>query len=254
VILAVAARAKLNLDLKVVGRRDDGFHEIRTHIQAIAIHDLIELAPASRTSLEVTGLAAPTTDDNSVLKAHTALERAVGRELPTRFHLHKRIPAGSGLGGASSDAAAALRGLVAIHQLSPDLAAIAPGIGADVPFFLTGGAAIATGRGEHIAPLPTTTDWFAIAWPGIELSTGAVYRAWDEVSGDAQNQLRRAAARVEPRIAEFAERLGDRWQMTGSGSAFFTTCQSEEEARTVVASIGCWTAVTQAVGSWGAPA
>jgi 4-diphosphocytidyl-2-C-methyl-D-erythritol kinase len=254
VILAVTARAKLNLDLEVLGRRDDGFHEVRTHLQAIALHDLIELAPASRTSLEVTGLAAPASGDNSVLKAHTALERAVGRELPTRFHLHKRIPPGSGLGGASSDAAATLRGLVAIHQVSADLAAIAPGIGTDVPFFLTGGAAIAGGRGERMTPLPTNHRWFAVAWPGIELSTAVVYRAWDEVGGDPPNQLRRAAVNVEPRVQDFADRLGDHWQMTGSGSAFFARCENEEDARREVASIDCWTVVTQAVGRWAAAA
>jgi 4-diphosphocytidyl-2-C-methyl-D-erythritol kinase len=154
------------------------------------------------------------------------------------------------MGGASSDAAAALRGLTALHNLRIDLARIAPKIGADVPFFLTGGAARAEGRGERLTPLPTEPAWFAIAWPDIELLTATVYRAWDEVNGDGPNQLRRAAGRVEPRLEDFAARLGQGWQMTGSGSAFFKRCPDEGAARQATAELDCWTAVTHAVGAW----
>jgi 4-diphosphocytidyl-2-C-methyl-D-erythritol kinase len=252
VTLALAARAKLNLDLEVLGRREDGFHEVRTNLQAVALHDLLELSPASRTALEVTGHHISKTSDNSVLKAHQALERAVGKELPTRFLLHKRIPPGSGMGGASSDAATALRGLTALHRLTADLGAIAPHLGADVPFFLTGGAARAEGRGENIRPVAIKRSWFVIAWPGIELSTKAVYRAWDEVKGDPPNQLRRAAISVDPRLQEFEARLGVGWQMTGSGSAFFKQCASEQQARQETAAFDCWTTVTETVGPWAA--
>ena len=249
--LALPARAKLNLDLEVLRKGSDGFHQIRTRIQAVALHDLLELAPADRTTINTTGLAAPPNKDNSVLKAHQALERATGRELPTRFDLHKRIPSGAGLGGASSDAAAALRGLATIHALKVDLAEIAAGIGADVPFFLAGGRALAEGRGERLTRLPTAPDsWFAIAWPGIELLTAAVYRAWDEVKGDGPNQLQRAAAHVAPQVQDFAVRLGNGWQMTGSGSAFFQRCDDQQQARKATARLDCWTAVTHAVGAW----
>jgi 4-diphosphocytidyl-2-C-methyl-D-erythritol kinase len=248
--LALPARAKLNLDLEVLRRRDDGFHDVRTRLQAIDLHDLLLMAPADRTSIAMAGLDLKTAAENSVLKAHAALERAAGRELPTRFLLHKRIPPGSGLGGASSDAAVALRGLAQIHNIKPDIAAIAAEAGADVSFFLSGGAALAESRGERLTPLRPQPTWFALAWPGIELSTAAVYRAWDEVGGEPPNALRRAAAHVDGRLDDFALHLGPAWQMTGSGSAFFQTCPSADAARNAIRALECWTAVTRAIGPW----
>jgi len=248
--LVVPARAKLNLDLTVLERTPDGFHDVRTRMQAVALHDLLELTRADSTAITITGQHRVDAAVNSVRKAHVALEDEAGRELPTAFHLEKRIPPGSGMGGASSDAAAALRGLATIYNLSADLTKVAAGIGADVPFFLTGGAAIAEGRGERLTPMPTEPEWFAIAWPAIELSTAAVYSAWDEVKGEGANQLTAAAARVEPRLRDFAARLGHGWQMTGSGSAFFLQCVDERSARQAIAKLDCWTAVTRAVGAW----
>jgi 4-diphosphocytidyl-2C-methyl-D-erythritol kinase len=253
VTLVVPARAKLNLDLAVLGRTNDGFHEIRTHIQAIALHDLLALTAADQTTMTTTGHHVPGTSQNSILKAHAALQEAAGRELPTRFHLDKRIPPGSGMGGASSDAAAALRGLTAIHSIKINLDQIAAKIGADVPFFLKGGAAIAEGRGELLTPLPNPNDqqtWFAIAWPNIELLTAAVYGAWDKTMGNGPNQLTKAAIHVDPRVQDFAVRLGAGWQMTGSGSAFFLRCADEATAHKATANLDCWTTVTHAVGPW----
>jgi len=250
VTIALPARAKLNLDLEVVKSRDDGYHDIRTTMQAIELHDLIEITPANETSLTTSGMDVVNNADNSVLRAHRAVEQATQRNLPTRFHLHKRIPPGSGLGGASSDAATTLHGLVATYGLDIDLAAIAQALGADVPFFLHGGKARAEGKGERLTPLPTEPAWFAIAWPGIELSTAEVYRAWDEVHGAAPNQLRHAAEHVEPRMHEFAVRLGPHWQMTGSGSAFFARCDTRQRAHDLTAELDDWTAVTYAVGPW----
>jgi 4-diphosphocytidyl-2-C-methyl-D-erythritol kinase len=249
--LAVPARAKLNLDLEVLSRGSDGFHQIRTRIQSVALHDLLELEPAEdRTTLITTGLALTNEKDNSVLKAQAALEQATGRELPTHFHLHKRIPLGAGLGGASSDAAAALRGLKTMYALKVDLEEIAASVGADVPFFLHGGTALAEGRGERLTRLPPERGWFAIAWPGIELLTSAVYRAWDEVKGDGPNQLTRAATSVAPQLHDFAKQLGDGWQMTGSGSAFFQRAADQSTATEVAANRNCWTSITHAIGAW----
>lgn len=249
--IALPARAKLNLDLRVVGRRDDGFHEIRSQMLAIDLHDLLISAPAEQTAFSAEGLPVPQGHDNLVLKAHSAVEEAVGRPLPTQHHLQKRIPAGSGLGGASSDAAATLRALKQIHGLDLDLQPIAARLGDDVPFFLVGGSAMAEGGGERLVPMPFEPGWFAIAWPGIELSTAGVYRAWDEVRGEAPNELRRAAVHVDHRVQDFAERLGHEWQMTGSGSAFFRRCAHPEEGRQAIASLDCWAVVTHTVGAWG---
>jgi len=276
--IALPARAKLNLDLAVLGRRDDGFHDVRTTLQAIDLHDLITLTPAGRaqgesksdtTTLTTSGLTLGSTQNNSVLKALAALEKATNQHLPTQIHLHKRIPPGAGMGGASSDAAAALRGLTALHHVTADLPAIARQLGSDVPFFLAGGTAIAEQRGDHLTPIPTRPSWFAIAWPEIELLTKDVYRAWDEVDmqtrahlhpsppseggGDMPNHLTKAAMHVEPRLEAFAASLGRDWQMTGSGSAFFRCCTDQRAATECTAalkSLKCWTAVAQAVGAW----
>ena len=241
--LALPARAKLNLDLEVLGRRADGYHDIRSTMQTIDLHDLLEVETTEETSLEVSGQMAVGVADNSVLKAHQALEHATRSTLPATFRLGKRIPPGSGLGGASSDAAAALKALKALFMLDVDLAPIAQEVGSDVPFFLRGGRARIEGRGERVIPLPTKDSWFAIAWPGIELSTKHVYEAWDEVKGA---DLRRAAEHVEPRLKQFATMLGEGWTMTGSGSAFFKATATENEAKVAIRGLDCWTAVSRA--------
>jgi len=247
--VALPARAKLNLDLEVVGRAADGFHELRTTFQAIALHDLLLFERADKTSFTTSGLRVDK-EDNSVLDAQRALEKSAGRSLHARIHLEKRIPPGSGMGGASSDAAATLRALKAMHSLDVDLLPVARELGSDVPFFLRGGRAHAGGRGERLTPLAEELAWFAVAWPGIELSTADVYRAWDEVKGDGANQLRRAAEHVDPRLKEFAASLGPGWQMTGSGSAFYRRTDNEEEGRQAIGKLDCWTTVTHAVGAW----
>ena len=244
--LVIPAHAKLNLDIAVLGVRTDGYHELRTRFQAISLHDLLTIEPAATTSLEGGG------PDDLVLRAHAALELAAGRPLPARFRLVKRIPAGAGLAGGSTDAAATLRGLARLHGLDCDLHAIAAGLGADVPFFLAGGAAVACGRGERLAPAPSEAGWFAIAWPGFPLSTPAVFGRWDEVGGDGANELTRAAFDVEPRLAAFASALGEGWRMTGSGSAFFRRCATRAEAERCATGLTCWTAVARPVGSWAA--
>jgi 4-diphosphocytidyl-2-C-methyl-D-erythritol kinase len=188
--------------------------------------------------------------DNSVLNAQRALERVAGRVLPARIHLHKRIPPGSGMGGASSDAAATLRGLSALYGLEVDLLQIGGELGSDVPFFLVGGLARGEGRGERLTTLPFEPAWFAVVWPWIELSTTDVYRAWDDVKGEGSNHLRRAAEHVEPRLKDFAQQLGGGWHMTGSGSAFFKRVDNQEEGRKSIKNLDCWTTVTRAVGPW----
>jgi len=235
------APAKLNLELRVLGRRPDGTHEVETVLQAIDLCDLLAIEPASVTTLESSGFAVPAGADNLVLRA--AAEVGLG----ARFVLDKRIPPGAGMGGGSSDGAAVLR---AGGRGRADLAAIAGRLGADVPFFLAGGRARARGRGEILEPLPPAAGWFALAWPGFEVGTGAVYRAWDEVGGNGRNHLFRAACAVDPRLERFARRLGEGWVMTGSGSAFFREAASEPAARAMVSGLDCWTAVAAALPRW----
>lgn len=229
-----------------------------TRLQALALHDLLSAERAEATSLQ------GGYEDDLVLRAHAAVERLVGRRLPTRYRLVKRIPAGAGLGGGSSDAAAALRLVDALHGLAldpgRDLAPLAAALGADVPFFLHGGAAAATGRGEVLRPAPPATGWYALAWPGLVLGTSAVYAAWDEVGGEGENHLERAAGRVDRRLARAAAALRERcegWRMTGSGSAFFCHTRTRGAAELVLARIADlglpWTALTRPVGPWSDP-
>jgi 4-diphosphocytidyl-2-C-methyl-D-erythritol kinase len=247
--LVVPARAKLNLDLRVIGRRDDGFHDLHTTFQAVDLHDLVDLQPATHSSCEIEGFDLDP-QDNSVVAAHKALEQAAQRELPVAIRVHKRIPPGSGMGGASSDAAATLKALTTMFNLELDLHAIAEQLGSDVPFFLNGGRARAEGRGDRLMALESGPAWFAIAWPGFGLSSGDVYRAWDEVKGEGPNELRGPAERVDPRLRQFAQRLGPGWQMTGSGSAFFKASSSHEEAEGAVADLECWNTVAASVPRW----
>jgi 4-diphosphocytidyl-2-C-methyl-D-erythritol kinase len=243
--LALPAHAKLNLSLHVFGVEPDGYHRILTRMQTVSLHDLLLVARAERTTL--TGGF----DDDLVLRAARELEAEARRPLPARFVLHKRIPAGAGMGGGSADAATALRGLARLHDLDLDLEAVAARVGADVPFALRGGAMDAAGRGERLRPAPEATGWFAVAWPGFGVSTGAAYTTWDRIGGDGENELTRAAVAVEPRLVAFSERLGPGWRMTGSGSAFFRPCPTRRQAEDAIAGLCCWAAVVEPVGRVG---
>jgi 4-diphosphocytidyl-2-C-methyl-D-erythritol kinase len=248
-VLALPARAKVNTRLTVTGVLPDGRHELSTDFVSISLSDLLEVEAAESPSLEVIGLALPP-GENLVERARAELAAASGRSLPVRFRLHKRIPPGSGLGGGSSDAATALRALARFFELDTDLEAVAGRVGADVPFLLCGGAASARGGGEVLSPRPEPGGWFALAWPGFGVSTAAVYAAYDRVGGEGQNHLRRAAEAVEPRLKGFSAHLGEDWQMTGSGSAFFKHCETQAEAQAAVERLACWTAVARPLGRW----
>ena len=158
----VSAYAKVNLRLDVLGRRADGYHELRTIFQAISLHDTLELQTKREPGIDlrVAGniqLAGEPGQDNLVSRAILELGRELGIQQGVRALLTKRIPVGRGLGGGSSDAAAALRGYLRLIRRTipaPRLIEIAASLGADVPFFLFGGRALGIGRGDEIYPLP----------------------------------------------------------------------------------------------------
>ena len=158
----VPAFAKINLCLDIVGRRADSYHELRTIFQAISLHDSLELEVqrSPGIDLRITGnstLAAEPGSDNLVYRAIRELMQELGVKRGIRVVLTKRIPVGRGLGGGSSDAAAALVGLLRLTGKSIEaarLTQIAAGLGADVPFFLLGGRGVGIGRGDEIYPLP----------------------------------------------------------------------------------------------------
>jgi 4-diphosphocytidyl-2-C-methyl-D-erythritol kinase len=155
----VPAFAKVNLRLHILGRRADGYHELRTIFQTISLHDTLELALTHKPgiTLEINDPVLPAGRENLVWRAIDAVRRELKLRSGVHARLTKRIPAGRGMGGGSSDAAAALEGMLRLARRSiPEarLAEIAAGLGADVPFFLRGGRALGVGRGDEIYPLP----------------------------------------------------------------------------------------------------
>lgn len=140
--MRVNAHAKINWSLRITGKRADGFHDLETLFQTISLHDTLTFKDSDRLTLTCDDPTIPVDETNLVIRAARATDKVAS------IHLHKEIPAGGGLGGGSSDAAATL---IALGQPSPE---IALSLGSDVPFFLTGGTAYATGRGEILTPLP----------------------------------------------------------------------------------------------------
>ncbi|MCU1381148.1 MAG: ispE, partial [Acidimicrobiales bacterium] len=206
----------------VTGTRPDGYHLIDAEMVALDLADELTIETSDATTLwlvmvgDVPGLAVTADADNLVIRA---LE-AVGRTAIVT--LRKRIPAGGGLGGGSADAAAVLR------WAGVDDVALAASLGADVPFCLRGGRARVTGIGDVLEPLPHLDRTFTLLTPPFGVSTPAVYRAWDDLGGptaDGPNDLEPAALVVEPRLAEWRDRLGQATGITpvlaGSGSTWF---------------------------------
>jgi len=180
--LLVRAPAKLNLSLLIAGKRPDGFHEIETVMAKTDWYDELRIQPGRGNQIELVcdgPCWAPDGKDNLVYRAAEQVLRAAGRAVDVRLTLTKNVPAGSGLGGASSDAAATLLGLNRYFdlQLSPSqLADAAARLGSDITFFLGGPLALCTGRGEKIAPLTSGFDFTALLiLPDINVSTAAVY-------------------------------------------------------------------------------
>jgi 4-diphosphocytidyl-2-C-methyl-D-erythritol kinase len=179
---AIRIPAKINLHLQVLGRREDGFHELRTLLQSIDLFDDLSAVQAADGHLELVVApvgAVPVGDENLVLRAARALWRAARCQPGARLELSKRIPVGGGLGGGSADAAAALILLDRLWslKLTPvELFGIAAELGSDVPFFLQGGTALGVGRGEEIIPLPDLPPLAVlVAVPELSIPTAEVY-------------------------------------------------------------------------------
>ena len=165
------APAKINWTLEVLGRREDGYHAVRTVMQAIDVCDRLEFGVGEGVRLEVEGPHEAWGDD-LVLRAAQALDGGAGRG--ARIGVWKHIPVAAGLGGGSSDAAASLRGLDELWGLGhdeADLMELASQIGSDVPFFLHGGTALVEGRGERVTPLPDARPrWLVVLAPAIQIA------------------------------------------------------------------------------------
>jgi 4-diphosphocytidyl-2-C-methyl-D-erythritol kinase len=240
------AFAKLTLSLEVVARRPDGYHELDALVVSVSEpHDSLVLRPADDVSITVRGPhAAGVPVDETNLAVRAAREAGAN----VAIELHKAIPAGAGLGGGSADAAAVLIGVDA-----PDPVLIAEGLGADVPFCLSGGAMRMRGIGDVLEPVSLPELWVVIATPPFGCVTADVYRAWDAGTVHAsrgvpatdlpemQNDLEEAAQQVEPRLLAFHEAVesaaGAPALMAGSGSSYFVVFRSERAAEVAQARV-----------------
>ena len=183
-ICFVRAYAKINLTLDVLGRRDDGYHELVTVMQTIDLYDTICLTATNDNRVQmISTIPALSNDDNLAARAAKLVRQRLALTQGVVIELHKCIPMTAGLGGGSSDAAAVLLALQEWWQLplsSSDLLSLADSLGSDVPFFLSGGLALCEGRGERVTPLaphwPSSMRWLLLLKPAISVSTAAVFR------------------------------------------------------------------------------
>lgn len=182
--LKIKAHAKINLTLDVLARRPDGYHEVEMVMQSIGLHDTLEIQPVpDQVSLTVSGIPVTDCEDNLIIKAAHLLQQQAGIQAGAKIHLHKEIPVAAGLAGGSTDAAATLRGLNEVWELGfsqEQLMTLASKLGADVPFCLLGGTAIARGIGEKLTPLPAAPHFGIILLkPAFGVSTAEVYGGLD---------------------------------------------------------------------------
>jgi len=251
--LTLTAPAKVNLFLHVTGRRADGYHLLESLFAPIDLADTVSVAIRSdgviRRVRSVPGIPE---DDDLALRAARALQRDAAVSVGADIDVEKRIPMGAGLGGGSSDAAAVLLGLNAVWNLRrprDDLARIGVRLGADIPFFLGPGPAIARGIGEDLTPVSLPRVWLALATPEVHVPTPAIFAApeltrdtpsakMDVFSeGYGRNDLEAVACARHPEIgAALAElrRRSPHARMTGSGSSVFASFASGELAHGAV--------------------
>ena len=209
--LKLKAPAKINLFLEVTGKRPDGYHDLATLFARISLADELTFKRTAKpgVSLKVSGQAGllpSKTGDNIVHKAAMAFFEAFRIKPAVEIRLVKKVPVGAGLGGGSSDAAAALKGLCRLYGVHPGrnrgkLAAIALTLGSDVPFFLTEGPVCAgTGRGELLTPVKTKgrLPFVVLVYPGVPVHTGPVYKALKSAApGEKASNLEKFSALIK---------------------------------------------------------
>jgi 4-diphosphocytidyl-2-C-methyl-D-erythritol kinase len=271
----MTASAKVNLTLEVLGKRPDGYHELATVMQTVDLSDRLVLEDADDLTLTTSSTQIPVDEGNIALRAATAMREAAKLDRGVRIRLEKRIPVAAGLGGGSSNAAAVLLGVNRLWGLRwplARLAEVAETLGMDVPFFLAGGLALGTGRGEKLSRLSGMPLALVLVNPGTPLSTAAVYgrvtpamysaggkaktmadalgaRKQAKVVASLYNGLEAAAVSVSADVTRIraalmaAGALGA--LMSGSGPTVFGLARSFEHARQMRARLSraswsCW--------------
>jgi 4-diphosphocytidyl-2-C-methyl-D-erythritol kinase len=247
------APAKLNLFLHVTGRRADGYHELQTVFQLVDLCDEITIGVREDGRIvrdpPPQGMLAQLTDEQDLtVRAARQLQQASGTALGASIHVEKHIPAGGGLGGGSADAGCVLRALNVLWNLHwpvERLAALGLQLGSDVPLFVHGCSAFASGRGEILTPLLLPSRCFLIVHPGVAIATPELFAAPDLTRDSApltiramppdggRNDFEPVVRRRYPRVAEVLDRLAPHdARLTGTGScvfAAFDECAAAEE-------------------------
>jgi 4-diphosphocytidyl-2-C-methyl-D-erythritol kinase len=272
----IRTNAKVNLFLRVLGKRVDGYHEVETILQVIKLSDEIEVTPTDSGRVEIemewldgAGGRLPEEADNLIIRAAERLVQEGATPRGLRLSVKKRIPIGAGLGGGSGNAAGALVVMNELWGLDLErdrLAELAADVGSDVPYCIEGGTALATARGEKLTPLPSPERmWFVLGITDEPLMTREVYDAWDrlppedEVSsavmtmalgaGDAEeaatllhNDLEPAVFTLKPELEKKKELLVDAGALgaciSGSGPTLYALARDEQHARAVADGVG----------------
>jgi 4-diphosphocytidyl-2-C-methyl-D-erythritol kinase len=254
--LVVPAPAKVNLFLHVTGRRSDGYHTLESLFVLVDFADTLALSVrddgAIRRTNDVPGVPP---DGDLALRAARALKDETGTPHGVDIEVEKRIPQGAGLGGGSSDAASVLLALNRLWRLGlprARLARIAATLGADVPFFVGGGNAVARGIGERLTPVTLPGSWLALAFPRAHVRTADVFAAPELTRSTAsakidvfsesygRNDLQDVTAARFPEVALALRALAStspQARMTGSGACVFAACATEHEARNALAGL-----------------
>ncbi|MHB1323514.1 MAG: 4-(cytidine 5'-diphospho)-2-C-methyl-D-erythritol kinase [Coriobacteriia bacterium] len=261
-VVRIFAPAKVNLHLAVGPAADDGYHEVTTVLQALAFGDTVTITPGTAFDFACTPDLGLKPEDNLACRAAMAMAAAFNRPLDVSIAVDKRVPSGAGLGGGSADAAAVILGLARLWGIEePDaaLAKVACGLGADVPFFLTGGAALYRGRGDvlerTLEPLQAS---LVVVKPAESVPTGQAYAAFDllgpsaspepdalisalgsgdlrEVTRHLYNNMTPASVGLVPGISGALRLVSENHgvvgaAMAGSGSAVFGICRRPADA------------------------
>ena len=264
--------AKINLCLRVVRRRPDGYHDLVTVMQPLSLADELTVHPGGPLRLECDAPGLPQGQANLVWQAALKFGEATGAPVTAHFRLHKKIPVAAGLGGGSSDAAGALLALNTLAGeplTAADLHRLASGLGADVPFFLRREPQVGRGIGTELSPIFLPPYWYLLLNPGVQLSTRWVYENldlerlptgtengnWNAARPDEwiRNDLAAVALKRVPELAELLARLGELGAkakgLSGSGPTIFGIFSTREAAleagRSLRPAFSGWLAVAQ---------
>lgn len=257
--MLLRAFAKINLDLRILGKRPDGYHEIRTVFQTIDWFDEIRIVPAARFDFRAS--QGPQDETNLVVRAVRAFEKCTKLNAVVSIRLTKNVPSGAGLGGGSADAAVTFLGLERVFGCDiaeRDRVDALRSLGSDIPFFAVGGRATGSGRGDEVAPLEDDGGyWLVLIHPGVSIATAEAY-SWltvggkpssiegfrtdfvsDPEGGKAVNDFEQPVFNRYPKLKEIRDELvrigAFRAALSGSGSVLFGQFHSETLARQAAA-------------------